>query len=172
MNQPMLPDMPDEVIKAARRKHAQALLNSWSNDWDGSTELDELVEHRWAVVTQRNMDAWVNGADTPKDIAEYEQAALLTDGDDVEWIEGVYDLETGEPVYYQRTVTIQVAMSATGEVATSDNTLMWKVGMTDNGDGQPSMMASFGSHDLAAQFISGLPNAEQGIYYIDGPQES
>jgi hypothetical protein len=37
--------------------------------------------------------------------------------------------------------------------------------------GPPSRrLRSFATHDEAAAYIAKLPNADQGIYYLDGPE--
>jgi hypothetical protein len=118
MNQPILPNLPDEIVQQARREHAEELLEEWSNHWGGSDNIEDLIKHRWAIVTQREDDAWVNGIDTVEDIAGYEMGVMHPDGPDAETIEGVYDLETGDPVYYQAHVTVEVVMSYDGASAT------------------------------------------------------
>lgn len=101
----------------ARREHAQALLDQFTNDWDGSDSIEELIEHCWAIVIvkERDGDAWVEGIDTPEEIASAEGYAGELD---VEWVEGVYDLETGEPVRYSvtRTTTVVLANGSAGVV--------------------------------------------------------
>jgi len=92
------------------RKHASDLLEQFTNDWGGSDELAELVKHKYAIVTRRDDDAWVNGGDTAEDIANAEMGAALGPEYDVEYIDGVYDLTTGKLISYKRVVTFTVTL--------------------------------------------------------------
>jgi hypothetical protein len=51
-------------------------------------------------------------------------------------------------------------------VADSTPELCWHVGVTET----CTRLARFASHDAAAEHIGTLPDAESGIYYIDGPE--
>ena len=95
-----------------RRKHARALLDEYQNDWDGSDDLDGLIQHQWAIVTKREYDAWVNGIDSHTEIAEYILGTFFTDSSDTEWIDGVYDLDTGKPVQFSTETTVVVRTDA------------------------------------------------------------
>ena len=102
-----------------RRKHARALLDEHENDWDGSSTLDELAGSKYAVVWQRDSDAWVLRAATAQDLAaHYLDAANGTDGIEAEWIESVVDLDTGEDVGLRHRVTVEITLPD-GEQATA-----------------------------------------------------
>lgn len=48
----------------------------------------------------------------------------------------------------------------------------WIVGITiDPRTRKPRKLGEFESHDAAAEYISTLPNHEQGIYYIENTEE-
>lgn len=91
-----------------RTEFARELLAQHTNGWDGSESLDELLTHKWAIVIERDEDSWVRGIDTHKDIAGYVLSCLTgTEGYD-EWVEGVYDLDTGEAIDYSATTGVTV----------------------------------------------------------------
>jgi hypothetical protein len=106
---PDLDELQLESREQRRRRIAGDLLEQHTNSFDGSDELDDLITHRWALVMKRDTDAWVVGIDTPREIANHEISE--SDSLDVEWVEGVYDLESGEPVYYSAHTTVTVTMA-------------------------------------------------------------
>lgn len=105
------------IDKDARRRHAAALLDEYTNNWDGSSDLDELAGSRYAVVWKRESDSWVLRAGNARDIAaHYLDAAHGSDGPEAEWIESVIDLDTGEAVSITHTVYVSVTMPDGEEV--------------------------------------------------------
>lgn len=95
--------------------NATALLDEHRNDYHGGHELDELVTHPWALVLKRESDAAVYGVDGPDDVA-----AFVLDSEGDEWVEAVYDLETGEPVLYTTRTTVELTFADGRTVAKSD----------------------------------------------------
>lgn len=88
---------PPQTNKDMRRLHGTELLEEFQNDWGGSDDIDDLIENKWAVVTQRGDDGegWVNGANTLDEIARLIMAVHTAEYY-VEWVEGIYDLDTGK----------------------------------------------------------------------------
>lgn len=104
----------DQIVDRARndrRKHARELLAEHENDWDGNSDLNELAGSKYAVVWKSDSTSWVLRAADAADIAaHYLDAAHGPDGPDYEWIEGVIDLDTGEDVLVNRTLTVRVSL--------------------------------------------------------------
>lgn len=98
-----------------RRKYAVALLDEHQNDYAGGHDLTELLTHPWALVLKREDDAAVYGVDGPDDVAAFE---LDREGD--EWVEGVYDLDTGDEVTYSTRTTVEVTFGDGRTAAKSD----------------------------------------------------
>jgi hypothetical protein len=104
----------DTITRRARntrRKHARELLAEHTNEWGGSSDLDELAGSKYAVVWKNDDCAWVLRAADAQDLAaHYLDAAYGPDSRDYEWIEAVIDLDTGEDVPLTRTLTVTLTM--------------------------------------------------------------
>jgi hypothetical protein len=103
----------DTMSVDVRREHAESVLaNSRGNDWNGGHDADELATYRYAVVIERDSDGWVIGANHATDLAQIQLDCYAgTEGYD-EWIDGVYDLNTGEAVEWSTTITIDALLGA------------------------------------------------------------
>lgn len=114
------PDRIEELLKEdERRELIEHLLEEHQNDFDGSEDLAVLMHSRYAVIFSRSSDAWVLGANDLDDIAGYELGVLSAEYD-VEWVDSVIDLTTGEPLYYQARIAVTVTDSD-GNSVTVDN---------------------------------------------------
>lgn len=114
----------DAIIARARnvrRKHARELLAEHTNDWDGSSDLDELAGSKYAVVWSGGKHEWVMRAADAHDLAaHYLDAASGSDGPEAEWIECVVDLDTGEAVPLTHRLTVTLTMPDGVQVTRSE----------------------------------------------------
>jgi hypothetical protein len=83
---------------ARRLDHARAILDTHSsNDWDGDDAAETIAAARYAVVVERDSDAWVLAARTARDVAGIEYGTYFaTEGYD-EWIAGVMTRRPASP---------------------------------------------------------------------------
>jgi hypothetical protein len=88
---------------------AQALLDEHKNDWDGSSSVDDIAAAKYAVVVSRDNDSWVVACSDADEVAQVYVGALHADGD-VEWVDEVYEVETGEPVQYRARTNVSVTI--------------------------------------------------------------
>lgn len=105
--------------RAIREFHAKAIWESVGPDDVQGTELECLPDFRYAVHYGRSDDGWLTGAASVQDLADHYLQAALTDGEDAEWIEAVYDLLTGQPVAITRVEAHVVTVSIGPEQATA-----------------------------------------------------
>lgn len=91
---------------------AVQLLADNTNDWGGSDPAEAIATSAYAVVVERDDDAWVKAADRLGDVADIELSTLVgTEGYD-EWVSEVWDVATGEQVAYTRLVAVHLLDTA------------------------------------------------------------
>lgn len=85
---------------------ALELHEEYSNEWGGSVPAEELAAATYAVCIKRIDDGWVVAADDWQTIADIIRDCMLTDGSEVEYVDAVYHVASGEVVKYRTTATI------------------------------------------------------------------
>jgi hypothetical protein len=88
-------------------KLALELLAEYENEWDGGEQDPAvLAAATYIVCVKRSDDGWVYAADDWHAIAHIERDCMLTDGADVEYVNAVYGVATGQVITYRTTTTV------------------------------------------------------------------
>jgi hypothetical protein len=95
-------------MSEARLRTANYLCEQYQNSWGGSEAPKDIAKHPMAIVMSRDDDAWVQGIDTFDDVAGYELSTIGAEY--AEWVEGVYDLDTGERLLFRTNHIVKVAV--------------------------------------------------------------
>lgn len=97
-----------------REINAEKLWEEANPDTDGggAGSFEELAKHRFAVLVRNDSHRWLEGADDDAGIARIELGTQTTDGLEVEWIDYVVDLDTGE--HYPTSTTLEITVTVNG----------------------------------------------------------
>ena len=104
----------------ARERFAREIVNEHTNDWGGSAPVEKIAAARFAVVIERENDAWVLAADSVDEIAGIALSTYTgTEGYD-EWVSEIWDVQTGEQLEWSHHVELTLAVKDHG-MATAVN---------------------------------------------------
>lgn len=102
-----------------RDAFARQLCDEHWPEWMDEPDPDQIARSRYAVLTQRDSDSWVTGAMNVHDLADIALSLNTDDGIEYEWIEGVWDMRTGEQIAVDFRRSFTVTVIDTGERATA-----------------------------------------------------
>lgn len=102
-----MPKKDGTLTKVERLKLAKELIDATSQpDWYETDPPEVIAAKRYAVTIERDQESWIDGVDSLQDVADIAHGCLTGPEYDVEWIDSVFDLETGERVQYEQTVVV------------------------------------------------------------------
>lgn len=102
-----------ETPAARRRRHLDELLEEDHFELEAGRDVDEVAKAKYAIVVQNSGSRWLDCADDDHGIAQTHIGTYMHDGDDVEWIDRVVDLDTGEPYTYDSNVVVIATVNGT-----------------------------------------------------------
>lgn len=85
------------TIGYKRVQNGRALIkDAYIESWQEVPDDIEFAENKWLAVIKSSNVTEFRTANTLVEVARIVIGTYLTDAEDVEWIEGIYDLETGD----------------------------------------------------------------------------
>jgi uncharacterized protein CbrC (UPF0167 family) len=109
--------MTTATMPETRRHLARVLRENHTNDWNGSDPARQIAAARFAVVVERENDAWVLAADTPQDVANIALSTLTgTEGYD-EWISDIWDMHTCQKIEWSQHAAVTVEIDGHTAIA-------------------------------------------------------
>jgi hypothetical protein len=88
-------------------KHARAALKEHeSPDWWEDLTPQDLAKNKYAVTIRRDDEEWVDGAADLNELAALILGAAIGPEYDVEYVDSIMDLDTGEYVHERSTLHI------------------------------------------------------------------
>lgn len=97
------------AVNESRLEHAREALAEDAPDWAEQMGAEELTAFKYAVTCARDGEQWTNGANTVTEIAQFYLGCFGAEYD-VEWVESVVDLDTGEAVHPVSVVAVTVTV--------------------------------------------------------------
>jgi ketosteroid isomerase-like protein len=129
----MIENHPEwETAQGRRLRHAKEISAEWESNayrslpWVKDSlenyyvgeEPDVLSEQQYACIIRSDDQTWVLGADSKKEIGQIIAGTYENDGYSVEYLDKIFDLDTGEELQMERSVVITVVVG--GEEYTTE----------------------------------------------------